>query len=194
MSTAPSVVSIWNRALQLLGSQRVQSTSDTTKNAIACNACYEQTRDAMYEEHPFRFTLKQATLAADSPAPTWGRANSFTLPSDFIGLFPDYEEDNALTKDWDVENGRVFTDDGAPLYVRYVSQVEDPAKMTPTFREALAHRMALAMCEELTQSNTKKATLITESDRVFKLAKRANARNVRAQEPPESSWITSRRS
>lgn len=194
MATAPSVVSIWNRALQLLGAQRVQSTSDTTKNAIACNACYEQTRDAMYEEYPFRFTLKQATLAADSPAPTWGRANSFTVPTDFICLYPDYEEDNALTKDWDVEDGKIFTDDDAPLYVRYVSQVEDPNKMTPTFREALAHRMALAMCEELTQSNTKKTTLIAETDRTMKLAKRANSRNVRAQTPPESPYITARRS
>lgn len=190
--SAPSVVGIWNRALQLLGAARVQSTSDTTKNAISCNTCYEPIRDRLYESHVWRFSIQIATIAADDPVPDWGKANSFTLPSDFIMLAPDYEEDNALTKDWEVQDGKIFTDNDAPLYVRYVSKVTDPSKMSPLFREYLSHEMAVAMCEELTQSNTKKQLLMNETERVGGLARRANARLTRAQQPPESPWITAR--
>lgn len=195
--SAPSVVGIWNRALQLLGASRVQSISDTTKNAIACTTCYEATRDKLYEMHVWRFCIKLAELAADSPEPDWGRANSFTLPTDYMMLAPDYPEDNFLDKDFEIQNGKIFTDQDAPLYIRYVAQITDPVQMTPTFRELLSTEMAVAMCEELTQSNTKKMNLSTGPDspleRAWAAARRANGRQMRSQDPPEDPYITARR-
>lgn len=189
---APSIVGIWNRALQLLGAQRVQSTSDTVKNALACRACYEPIRDKLLEMHVWRFALKQASLAADSPAPDWGKAGSFTLPTDFMMLAPDYEEDQ-YDKDWEIQDGKIFTDEGAPLLLRYVSKVTVPSIMTPTFRELLATEMAAAMCEELTQSNTKKVDLSDKVDKAWAAARRANARQMRSVTPPEDPFLTARR-
>lgn len=190
---APSVVAIWNRALQLLGAARVQSTADTSKNAIACNACYEAIRDRLLETHPWRFAIKLASLAADDPSPDWGKANAFTLPSDFIDLAPEYEEDQSLDLDWEMQDGKIFTDNDAPLQIRYIAKVTDPSKMSPLFRELLATEMAVAMCEELTQSNTKRLALVNEVERVGGQARRANARKTRSQEGPESPWVTARR-
>jgi len=190
---APSVVSIWNRALQLLGCSFVQAITDTTKNGLACAACYEPIRDRLLEQHIWRFSIKLATLAADSPVPAWGRANSFTVPADFVMLAPDYEEDNSLELDYEVQDGKIFTDDAAPLYIRYVSLVTAPGTMTPSFRELLSHEMALAMCEALTQSNTKRAGLAREVDRMSAIARRANSRLTRPQNPPEDPYIAVRK-
>lgn len=189
---APSVVGIWNRALQLCGCSRVQDTNDTSKNGLACVTCYEAVRDRCLEGHPWRFAMKLASLAADSPAPTFGRTNSFTVPADFISLIPDYEEDNSELKDWEMQDGRIFTDDDAPLLVRYVSRVTDVARMIPTFRELVATEMAFAMCEALTQSNPKKDRLEKELVRVWAAARRANSRQGRSQMPPDDPWLRAR--
>lgn len=190
--TAPSDVGIWNRALQLLGAERVQSTSDTSRNAVACQVCYEPVRDRLLEQHVWRFAIKQASLPADATAPSWGRARAFTVPSDFIMLAPDFPEDNSLAREYEVQNGKIYTDYDDPLYIRYVAKITNPAEMTPTFRELLAHEMAMAMCEEITQSNTKKSFLQGEVKRAWEAARRANGRLMVAQEPPEDPFISVR--
>lgn len=191
---APSVVGIWNRALQLLGASSVQKTSDTSKNALECNKCYESILETVTAAHPWRHALKiSEPLAADSPAPTWGRANSFTLPSDFLNIAPDYPEDNSLETDFEVQDGKIYTDSDAPLYIRYIAKVTDPAKMPAYFRELVAHEMALAMCESLTQSNSKKNSLVgTEVPRAWSTARRANSRQVRPQDPPDDPFLLAR--
>lgn len=190
--SAPSVVAIWNRALQLLGASSVQNTTDITNNALQCSVCYEAIRDRLLEQHPWRFAIKLATLAADSPVPDWGKANAFTLPSDYICLVQSYEEDVSLDTDYEIQDGKIFTDVDAPLYLRYISRVTDPSKMTGLFREFLATEMAVAMCEQITQSNTKKQTLVAEAKRVGSEARRSNARQTRSQIPPEDPYISVR--
>jgi hypothetical protein len=190
---AASIVGIWNRALQLLGASSVQSVSDTSKTGVECAKCYEVLRDKFLELHPFRFALEIATIAADNPAPDWGKTNSFTLPDDFLCLYADYEEYNSLDKDWEVQDGKIYTDDAAPLYIRYVAKVTDPNKMTPSFRELLSAGMADAMCEALTQSNSKKVAMERALDKAWKEARRANSRLTRSQSPPDDPYITARR-
>ncbi len=191
---APSVVAIWNRALQLLGANSVQNISDTNKNALECAKCYDPIRQSVISSHPWRFALKiSEPLAADSPAPGWGRANSFTLPTDYLMAAPDYPEDNDLETDYEVQEGKIYTDADAPLYIRYIADVTDPAKMPAFFRELLAHEMALAMCEALTQSNSKKVSLAnTEVPRAWSMARRANSRQVRPQDPPDDPYLMAR--
>ncbi len=189
---APSTLSIWNRALQLLGASRVNSLTDTSKNAVSCATCYDVVRDSVLEQHPWKFAIKLATLAADSPIPTFGRANSFTLPTDYICLAPDYEEDNTLATDYEVQNGKIYSNDSAPLYIRYVSRIENPILMPATFRELVSTEMAAAMCEELTQSNVKKRFIADELPKVWASARRFNARQGKAQFPPDGDWISKR--
>jgi hypothetical protein len=194
MSTTPSVVAVWNRALQLLGASSVQSTEDSSKNAVSCRKCYEPIRDKLLEQHIWRWAIKLAVLAADADPPDFGKSRSFTLPDDFIQLAPDYEEDNFVNfRDFEFQNGRVYTNDAAPLRIRYVYRVENVARMSPSFRELLAYEMALAMCEELTQSNLKKARLVEDCKREWSNARRANSRMTRSQVPPEDTYITARR-
>lgn len=187
-----SVVDICNRALSKLGAKRITSLDDDSVNSRACNACYEHLRDAELRLHPWNFAIKRAELAADSDAPEWGRTNAFTLPADFLRLIDDYPEDNTLDRDYQIEGRKILTDWSDPLYIRYIYKVTDPVEMDSLFREALATKMAIEMCEQLTQSNTKKADLKMDYADAIKAAKKANAIENVAAEPPTDTWITVR--
>jgi hypothetical protein len=189
-----SETDICNRALQKLGAKRITSLEQDSVNARACNASYESLRDAELRAHPWSFATTRTSLAADSDAPEWGRANAFQLPSDFLCLLPVYPEDNSLDTDWIIEGQKIYTDDDDPLYVRYTRRETDPNVFDSLFREALASRIALELCEELTQSNTKKADLRVDYKDSIREARRTNAIEKIAAEPPEDSWITARRS
>jgi len=187
-----SEVSIANRALQKLGANRITSLTDSSTNARAANACYEILRDAELRRHTWNFAIKREALAADGTAPSWGRTNAFELPADFLRLLPPYPEDNFNNLDWQIEGRKIYTDDAAPLYVRYVAQVTDPNLMDALFRELLATRMAYEMCEELTQSNTKRDLLYRDIKDIVVEAKRTNAIENVSAETPTDTWITAR--
>lgn len=187
-----SDVEICNRALQRLGSKRIVSLSEDSVAARACNVAYTVIRDAELRAHPWSFAVKRATLAADATSPDWGKANAFTLPSDFLRLLPTYPERNGLFIDHEIESGKILTNDSAPLYIRYIYRVTDPNQMDVLFRESLAVKLAFELCEELTQSNTKKDGLSVDYKSAIREAKRTNAIEKIADQPPEDEWVTVR--
>jgi hypothetical protein len=188
-----SEVEICNRALQKIGARRITSLAEDSVNARACNVAYAVARDAELRKHPWNFAIKRASLAADATAPDWGRTNSFTLPSDFIRLLAPYPEDNLNDLDHQIENGKIVTDEDAPLYIRYIFRVTDPNEMDILFREALSCAIAAEICEEITQSNSKVERLIAMYDRAIRDAKKVNAIERVSGKPPEDEWITVRR-
>lgn len=187
-----SEVEICNRALQMLGAGHIVDLTDDSPEARACNLAYEPCRDALYRKHYWNFTKACAELAADATAPAWGRATAAQLPADFVRLYRPYPEDNSYASDWEIEGRKIYTNDTAPLYLRYISRVTDPNEMDPLFRELLSTVMAEAMCEELTQSNTKKAALVADRKDIMAEARRANALENPPMEALEDEWITCR--
>lgn len=188
-----SVVEICNRALQKVGAARITTITEDSVAARACNALYEPLRDAELRNHNWGFSIKRRALAADSTAPAFTKDNQYTLPAECLYVLPPDDEDNRNDLDWIIEDGKIVTNDSAPLNIRYVAQVTDPNKMDPLFREALATKMAFELCEELTQSNTKKESLREDYKEIIVRARRRNAIENKAQEPPEDTFLTCRR-
>jgi hypothetical protein len=187
-----SEVEICNRALQKLGAKRITSLAQDSVTARACNVAYEVVRDRLLRRHFWNFAIKRAELAADSSAPDWGKANVFQLPSDFIKLAPLYPEDNRANLDWTIEGQQILTDDDAPIQIRYVSRVEDPNQMDPIFREVLATELAFELCEEITQSTSKKEGLRQDLKEIYADARKANAFESVSADPPDDSYLTCR--
>lgn len=187
-----SEVEICNRALQKLGASRINTLSENTANARACNAAYEPVRDAELRAHSWNFAIERAALAADATAPSWGRTNSFTLPAAFLRLLNPYPEDDTNSRDWQIESGKILTDDAAPLYIRYIKKVTDTNAMDPLFREALASKLAMEMCEKITQSNSKKAAASDDYKHAIREARRVNAIENVPTTPVEDTFITCR--
>lgn len=206
----PAITStdICNRALQKLGARRISSLSEQTPQGRACNTAYSMVKRSELRKRVWNFAIKRESLSADSPAPTWGRQNSFTLPSDFIRLANSYPEDFTNSSsvgvsiaysstsiggtDWVIEQDRILTNDGAPLQIRYVFDVTDTTLFDPIFSEALATAIAFEICEELTQSNVKKDQLGQHYKALIDEAKLANSIEVAPADPPPDSWDTCR--
>lgn len=187
-----SVAEIYNRALQKVGAKRVTSVDENSNSARSCNACYESLRDAELTDHRWAFAIKRAELAADADAPEWGKQTSFTLPVDCLRIIPPYPEMDNFDRDWVVENGKILTNDSAPIYLRYIAKITNPNEMDATFREALAARMAFEMCEELTQSPGKKEALRQDYKDAIAKARKASAIQSVPIVGVEDSWIAKR--
>src|SRR5258708_3535051 len=189
MATATSDVAICNLALQKLGARRITSLTEDSPDARSMNACYTQERDREVECHPWRFAIKRAQLAASSVAPAFWFANAFPLPADTLTLLvPRWR----LQLDWQVENHygqlAVLTNDAAPLKVRYCAQITDPTLFPTSFVEALACRLAMHTCEEITQSNEKKADAQAQYKTAIGEARLNNAFQVVPVDGPIDTW------
>ena len=184
-----SEVGICNRAIQRVGGTRIASLSDATKAARECNTAYEPSRDALLRGYTWSFAIGRASLAADSAAPTFDPPGAqYTFPANAQRiLIP-----NQADCDWIIEGRKILSDWTAPLEVRYIQKITDPNEMDSLFREALALKIALAICEPITGSNTKMAAIRQEFIDVIAEAKRTNGIEKLADEPPECSWITVR--
>lgn len=187
-----SNVEICNRALQRLGASRIINLTENSVNARACNAAFESVKLAELRAHPWSFAIKRAELNADAMPPAFGKQNSFQLPSDFIRLINPDPEWNLNSLDWQIEGRKIFTNDSAPLQIRYIANVTDPVQMDSLFREAFSCKLAFELCEELTQSNPKKESLRADYKEIISQARLTNAIEKVADQPPEDEWVTVR--
>lgn len=183
---------IANRALQKLGAKRLSDIDDDSVNGRACKAAWDLVRDSELRKHVWNFAIKRANLSPLDATPSFGRRYQYPLPSDFVRIAPDYEEDNSLDKDWVVEGRYILSDESPSLYLRYVAQISDVSQWDYLFIEAFAAKLAYELCEQLTQSNTKKADLANDYKYAVEEAKRINGIEKRPQVMPDDSWITSR--
>lgn len=186
-----SEVAICNLALQKLGATRITSLTEDSPNARHCNAAFEHVRDRELRAYPWNFALARKVLAPDSSGPTFGPAYQFTLPTDFLRLHPDHKY--RAETDWQIEGRHLLTDDGDTLYLRYIKRVSDTEEFDPLFVDAFACRLALQLCEPITQSNTKKTLIWEEYRETIAEAKRTNAIENIAVDPPEDDWVSVRR-
>lgn len=187
-----STVEVANRALQKVGAKSITSLSDNTVEARACNLAMEPCKLALLEDHFWGFSIQRFQLAAASTDPLFNKENFFPLPDGFVKLAPQDAEATLESKDWLIENAGIATNDSAPLEVRCVINETDPNKMTALFREAWAAKVAYEICEQLTQSNTKKAQLGLDLDDILNRAKKSNGIQSIPQVPTDDIWLTAR--
>ena len=196
-----SQVEIANRALTKLGAARIISFGDDNKQARSVNSMFDVVRDAELRAHLWSFTIKRSSLPSLTTTPDWGYDYEYQLPSDCLRLlevndiYPgpnlsDYR--NSSTQEYVIEGRKILTSEAAPLKIRYVSRVVDTTQWDATFVEAFACRLALEMCEDLTQSNTKKELLMSDYGRAIMMAVRANAIELPPKDLPDDSWAMSR--
>ena len=187
-----SEVDICNRALQKLGAERITSLTQDSANARACNLCYEPIRDAELRAHPWNFAIKRASLAADSTAPSFGYDSAYTLPSDCLRVMPPDVSVNFNTFDWQIEGRKILTNYDAPLEIRYVKRETDPNQYDPLFIECLSAKIAVELCELLTQSNSKGSAARDDYIRAIRDARKMNAFENISAETQTDTWITCR--
>lgn len=188
---AVSNVSIANLALQKLGSPtRLESLTQNHPHARTINACFEAVRNRLLRKYDWNFAIKRDSIAADADDPTWGDWSRYGLPGDFLRLIRDDESGN--TVDWKIEGDYILSADAAPLEIRYIARITDPAKFDSLFVDAFAAELAFQVCNEVTGSTGKRTDMRIERDDAVAEAKRVGAIEKSAQEPPIDTWDTAR--
>lgn len=187
-----SDVEICNRALSKLGADRIVSIGQDSVEGREVDATYTMVRDAELRAHPWNFSIERAQLAADVTTPSFGPAYRYQLPSDFLRLLPDDPDRNLADSDLQIEGRYITSSETAPLKIRYIKRVTDPAQFDALFVEALACKLAIEMCEKLTQSNTKGAAVRDDYKAAIREARRNNAFENISQRPADSSWLSVR--
>lgn len=197
-----SNVEIANSALTKIGSTRITALTDNVKAAREINAIFELRRDYLLRTHNWSFAMTRANLPALDETPAWGYTTLYQLPTDCLRVvqvndtwvvpgLADYTS-GPDSEPYKITGRRIETDIGAPLKLRYIKRVTDPAQFDAAFVEVFASDLADQVCEALTQSNTKREATRAVLRQSLLEAVRSNAIELPPEAIPDDSWILSR--
>lgn len=179
-----SDVSIVNRALALIGANKITSLSDETLEAQSANNMYEGSLKSILSECCWGFAKKRAWLNMLTIKPAFGGGNYFQPPSDYVRIFK-------KTADAEFE-GEYLLSYADKLGVIYTFLQKDTNRYTPQFIDAFACRLAYDMSFDLTNSSSKQESLL----RLYKgeflpIARSADARDRMPEKVSDDYWINS---
>jgi len=181
---------ICNQALGLLGSSKIMSLDDESKEARFCVRFYEQTRDEVIAGHRWNFAIQRAELSRLAEAPVSEWEYHYQLPSDCLRVlqlngFDEMENASRFV----IEGRKLLTDDDRAV-IRYLWGVTDVTLYPPLFIEALAVRLASKLAHPLTGSRSMPQELHQEYLRVTgPKARRTDA--FEGQPKTKPAWVTS---
>lgn len=156
---AASEVAICNSALIKLGVETITSLNDNSRQAMLCKEQYPKIRNKLLYAHPWNFAMKRATLVATGTTPVYEFAYQYTLPSDCLRI---WDTQYGPRRDFYQREGDYLYSNYSDVSIRYISQVTDPTKFSPSFDECLALMLAIDLEFSLVQSNSFKNTLLQE--------------------------------
>lgn len=197
----PSDVEIANLALTKLGTNRISSFSEDSKEGRAVIAVYNLTRDAELEAHAWKFCIKRTNLAKLVDTPVWGFDFLYQLPADYLRIlqigeaypgvsFTDYRAFDET--EWRIEGRRIATNLDSPLPIRYVAKVTDPNLWHPLFIKALAAKLVGEMAIDMLDSNPAVQLAAADYAECIKQAIQRNAIESAPEPLPDDTWMLSR--
>lgn len=162
---------------------------------------FTTSRDALLAGFDWSFAKTRANLPALVSTPAHGFDLEYQIPSDCLRLvmvgsyyagldLTDYR--GAPVEEFTVEGRKILTNLNAPLPVIYIKRMTDTTQFQANFTRAFGAKLAMDVCEALTQSETKYA----RAERVYRmeinLAIRANAIELPPKKLPDDEWLMSR--
>lgn len=148
---ASSEVAIANRALDFLGAAPITSLDDDTVSAGACKRNLPLARDYVLRSYPWNCATRRVSLPALTTGPAFGFEYAYQLPSDCMRVVA-MEDDVLYGQRWRIEGQQLLTDVSAPLYLRYVTRLEDVAQWDVMLADAIAARLTADICFTITKN------------------------------------------
>lgn len=199
-----SQTDICNLCLSILGKPTIASLGDNSNAARVLTVEYDMIRRALLRGRTtWRFSIKRATLPALTAAPVSGPyTQQFALPTDclkvlmagdtYAGLdLSDYRL-GPTDAGYLVEGRNILCDYGAPLSLRYVSDVTDTTLFDAWFVVYFASELAYTCCERLTGSDAKQAAAEKRRDHALEQAGSSNALENTPEFNADDTWIAAR--
>jgi hypothetical protein len=107
-------------------------------------------------------TLNIVYPYGSGPSTQAASKNAFLLPAGYLRRAPQNPKIGPTAlggpsgfgyDDWLIERGYIISEEIDPIPLRFVGNITDVSKMDVLFCEGLAARIALAICDTITQSN-----------------------------------------
>lgn len=169
-------VSICNEALNMIGAQSIISFDEATQNARRCATLYDQTRKAILRMHPWSCAKKRIQLAPVATYPSFGYANAFVLPKDFIRVI------DTGTKEFEVENRHILANTNI-INLIYVFDNTNEQTWDSLLTECMTYYMASKLAKATTGSNAEADSAWQRLQATLK-----QARAINGQERPSQSF------
>ena len=199
-----SIVDCCNGALQKLGAMRIQNLTDNSREARQCALALDANRRDELGAYSWNFAIKRVVLAPDATPPAFGFLYRFLLPGDCLKIIrppvPNLDwvvEGNYLLSNCDnpgpswlnvYPGGNTAGTGATSLNLRYVADITDPNLWAGPFYDVMQHAMAIDMCEPLTNSTSKKESLLRSYRDAVNEAKVANAFENTPQDAPDDDF------
>lgn len=191
----PSQIDIINDAARIIGAARIEALSDASKLATLAGDAWDTIWKTEIEAHAWVFAVKRQSIAALSDAPLEPYEYAYALPADCLSVI-DIPE--LHRRQWSMEtiSGQKviitrYTDGGA-LTLRYVTSGVDVSNWPNTFARAVAAKLAMSLCEPITQSNSKLEYASAQYEDAIRVARRTDAIQIPPQEQVVDEWIAAR--
>jgi len=142
--TVATELEVANMALDMLKEAPITSLEQGTSPARWMQRNFKTARNMVMTTHIWKFAMKRATLAEDPTPPEFEWERQYRKPDDCFRVLP-LRVGGALNGrliPHQVEGDFILTNAGSPLYIRYLSVVEDPTLWPPLFVEAVACKLA----------------------------------------------------
>lgn len=193
-----SKVAIINMGLRRIGASPITSPTDGSVGAITASPQYDELLLMMLRTHQWNWSTKRLQLAQSANVPNSQFDYQYPIPSDFIRAVVVSSSDLGTTDvvykmAYDDTDGRVFLTDATQLYLTYVAEITDPAKMPPDFRYALSLAVARDVAVTLTGSRALADEMNTAYDKAWLRAVSMDSIEDWPDQRPSGSWVTSRR-
>ena len=186
-----SKVSIFNNALTQIGAAPIVSFDDDSQNARVGSRVYEDARRSALSECCWNFAVTRATLSLSVVTMPWSYPNEsyvYVRPADAVRIF----EVSDPYAQWR-EEGDYIISDTANLGIKYVYDLDNPDKYTPSFIAALTDLLSAGACFTILNSATKAdAFQVTYEKLSLPKAKSMNAQTGTQQTPRDSAWENSK--
>jgi hypothetical protein len=180
-----SVVDICNRALVILGEERISTLTDDIPSARMCNTLWAQVRDQILREHPWNCAIKRVGLNQSVDAPVWGYSYKYAVPSDNLRILEVYPDSK-----YTMEDGYLLSDENS-MSIRYVSRLEDAFDYDASLTAAFAYRMAAEMAYAKSASTSLAESLAEKAEIALRRAKTIDSQ-IGTPRSFDSNWLAAR--
>lgn len=135
------------------------------------------------------------------PSSQQGSRNIFMLPANFLRIANQNPKGTATVlggpsgytyNDWNIEAGFLVSGETGPIPLRFVADLTDVRLMHAMFCEGLAARIAIAVCQTLTQSSSQLQSIASQYKKFMDEARMVNAIEAGYDDPPDDDYITVR--
>lgn len=152
-TSAPlSEVAVANMAATALDERYITSLDQETTFARFVAANFGYVRDEVLRMYPWAFAMKRAALPASAETPAFGYKYSYPVPTDCLRVLPLRCNGllNGAPIKYEYESRALLTDAEAPLLVRYIRRVTNPAEFDPLFARVFGLHIAYLAANRVT--------------------------------------------